>query len=64
MYTKSLTFFHITISRLRLFVDFILTMSQFSSTHHKEVVSMSWVDWCGKMLKDRSIFLLMLGLNS
>ena len=36
-----------------LFVDFSLTMCQFSRTHHEEVVNMSWVDWCGKMLKDR-----------
>ena len=46
-----------------LFVDFSLTMCQFSRAHHKEVVSMSWVDWCGKMLKDRKIFLSVLGLN-
>ena len=25
---------------------------------------MSWVDWCGKMLKDRKVFLSVLGLNS
>ena len=30
------------------FVDFSLTMCQFSRTHHEEVVNMSWVDWCGK----------------
>ena len=47
-----------------LFVDFNLTMCQFSRTHHKEVVNMSWVDWCGKMLKDRKVFLSVLGLNS
>ena len=29
------------------FVDFNLTMCQFSRAHHEEVVNMSWVDWCG-----------------
>ena len=45
-----------------LFVDFSLTMCQFSRAHHEEVVNMSWVDWCGKMLKDRKIFVSVLGL--
>ena len=47
-----------------LFVDFNLTMCQFSRTHYKEVVNMSWADWCGEMLKDRKIFLSVQGLNS
>ena len=45
-------------------VDFTLTMCQFSSAHHEKVVNMSWVDWCRKMLKERKIFLSVLGLNS
>ena len=47
-------FFHMRISSL--FVDFSLTMCQFSRAHHKEVVNMSWVDWYGKMLKDRKLY--------
>ena len=47
-----------------LFVDFSLTMFLFSRAHPKEVVSMSWVDWCGKMLKDKKVFLSVLDLNS
>ena len=46
------------------FVDFSLTMCQFSRSHHEKVVNMNWLDWCGKMLKDRKIFLLVLNLNS
>ena len=46
-----------------LFVDFSLTMCQFSRVHHKEVVNMGWVH-CGKVLKDRKVFLSVLGLNS
>ena len=47
-----------------LFIDFGLTMCQISRAHHEDVVNMSWVDWCEKMLKDRNIFLSVLGLNS
>ena len=56
------SFFRMRISSL--FVDFSLPMYQFSRTHHEEVVNMSWMDWCGKMLKDRKIFLSVLGLYS
>ena len=46
-------FFPMRISSL--FADFCLTMCQLSRAHHEEAVNMSWVDWCGKMLKDRKI---------
>ena len=46
-----------------LFVDLSLTMCQFSRAHHEEVVNMSWVDWCGKMLKDRKFFLVSAGFE-
>ena len=61
-YTNCSNFFRMRISSQ--FVDFSLTMCQFSRAHHEEVVNMSWVDWCGKMLKDSKVFLSVLGLNS
>ena len=53
---------HMRISSL--FVGFGLTMCQLSRAHHEEVVSMSWVDCCGKMFKDGKVFLPVLGLSA
>ena len=47
-----------------IFVDFCLSYVSVFQGSQEEVVNMSWVDWCGKMLKDRKVFLSVLGLNS
>ena len=57
----------IIIIRVREFLLYLLNLAllcQFSRAHHKEVVNMSWMDWCWKMWKDRKVFLSVLGLNS